>query len=217
MENIDPDKARQLLAWLEAEDEQRRAERIAAGELVEVPLFIVGGSESSARAQVEQAKADKLAELRAAGDQREVVFHRELVVTGVLRPGEAADPASVPTAPAFSSREDAAIRPPPRRRRPSARGVEVTRHCGRRVEAREEPPLIETHICVQIRQCQDDDDPGEIAEGYFSVDGSTVTVTNTSGGHVGSRAMLEGEDARVVAKRLLREKKPRRARTLTAR
>ena len=72
----------------------------------------------------------------------------------------------------------------------------------------EQPPLIETPICVQTRQCRDDDDPGEIVEGYFSVDGSTVTVTNKSGGHVGSRAMLEGEDARVVAKRLLREKTP---------
>ena len=40
-------------------------------------------------------------------------------------------------------------------------------------EAREEPqpPVIETYICVQIRQCQDDDDPGEIAEGWFSIDG----------------------------------------------
>ena len=49
------------------------------------------------------------------------------------------------------------------------------------MEAREEPPLIETYICVQIRQCRDDDDPGEIAEGWFSVDGSAVTVTNASG------------------------------------
>ena len=35
----------------------------------------------------------------------------------------------------------------------------------------------------------------------------TVTVTNANGKYVGSRAMLEGEDARVVAKQLLREKK----------
>jgi hypothetical protein len=35
-----------------------------------------------------------------------------------------------------------------------------------------------------------------------------VTVTDSKGRHVGSRAMLEGEDARVVAKQLLREKIP---------
>ena len=83
-------------------------------------------------------------------------------------------------------------------------------------DAEELPPLIETYVCVQIRRCQDDDDPGEVVEGYFSVDGSTVTVTNKSGGHVGSRAMREGEDARVVAKRLLREKRPLRTRALIA-
>ena len=70
-----------------------------------------------------------------------------------------------------------------------------------------QPPLIETYICVQIRQCQDDDDPGEIAEGWFSIDGKVLTVTDANGKYVGSRAMLEGEDARVVAKQLLREKK----------
>ena len=146
-----------------------------------------------------------MAELRAAGDQREVVFTVELVVTGVVRPGETADPASVPSAPAFSSREDVAIRPPTdaaRRRR-----THRTRSSRRR-PGKPQPPLIETYICVQIRQCQDDDDPGEIAEGWFSIDGKVLTVTDANGRHVGSRAMLEGEDARVVAKRLLREKTP---------
>ena len=199
MDDIDKREA-ELLARLEAEREQRLAEKIAAGEIVSVPLCIVAGSETEARARVEGAKADKLAELRAGGDQREVVFTVELVVTGVVRPGETADPASVPSAPAFSSREDVAIRPllpsPP--------------HAPDEVveEAREEPPLIETYICVQIRQCQDDDDPGEIAEGWFSIDATgQVTVTDVNGRHVGSRAMIAGEDARVVAKQLLRGKK----------
>jgi hypothetical protein len=191
----------ELLARLEAERETRIAEKIAAGEIVSVPLCIVAGSETEARAQAERAKADKLAELRAAGDEREVKFDVVLVVTGVVRPGETADPASVPSAPAFSSREDAAIRPllPP----PPVPPDEVVEE-----EAREEPPLIETYICVQIRQCQDDDDPGEIAEGWFSIDGKVLTVTDANGRHVGSRAMLEGENPRVVAKRLLREKTP---------
>ena len=187
----------ELLARLEAEREQRLAEKIAAGEIVRVPLCVVAGSESEVSARVEGAKADKLAELRAAGDQREVKFDVVLVVTGVLRPGEVPDPASVPSAPAFSSPEDAAIRPP----LPPPPQDEVVEE-----EAREEPPLIETYICVQIRQCQDDDDPGEVVEGYFSVDGSTVTVTNKSGGYVGSRAMLEGEDPKALAKQLLRAK-----------
>jgi hypothetical protein len=75
-------------------------------------------------------------------------------------------------------------------------------------EEKPQPPVIETYVCVQTRRCHDDDDPGEIAEGWFSIEGKTVTVTNKSGGYVGSRTMLEGEDARVVAKQLLREKNP---------
>ena len=86
----DIDKLDATLARLEAEREQRLAERIEAGEVVRVPLYIVAGSEAEARDQVEQAKADKLSELRAAGDQREVVFSVTLVKTGVRRHGEAA-------------------------------------------------------------------------------------------------------------------------------
>jgi hypothetical protein len=204
MGDIDTREA-ELLARLEAEREQRVAEKIAAGEIVSVPLYIVAGSESEARTKVEAAKAAKLAELHDGGDRREVVFATNVAITGVLRPGETADRASVPSAPAFSSREDAAIRPPMMSALPTPPpSDEVIEE-----EAREEPqpPVIETYICVQIRQCQDDDDPGEIAEGWFSIDGKVLTVTDANGRHIGSRALLKSEDARVVAKQLLRGKK----------
>jgi hypothetical protein len=213
--DTDPEREAALLARLEAEREQRVAEKIAAGEIVSVPLYIVAGSESEASARVEEAKADKLAELRAAGDQREVKFDVVLVVTGVVRPGETADRASVPSAPTFSSREDAAIRPPMMSALPTPPpSAEVIEE-----EAREEPqpPVIETYICVQIRQCQDDDDPGEIAEGWFSIEAGQVTVTDANGKYVGSRALLKSEDARVVAKQLLREKKVPESESFTRR
>jgi hypothetical protein len=203
-DNIDKREA-ELLARLEAEREQRLAEKIAAGEIVSVPLFIVGGSETSVRAQVEQAKADALAKLHDVGDQREVVFRVNTVVTGVVLHGEPRDPERAPSAPGFASGEDAPIRPPlpprPSTDETTSRETPVN-------NADELPPLIETYVCVQVGRCRDDDDPGEVVEGYFSVDGSTVTVTDAHGRHVGSRAMLEGENARVVAKRLLREKTP---------
>jgi hypothetical protein len=162
-DNIDQREA-ELLARLEAEREQRFAEKIAAGEIVSVPIMVVAGSEASARAQVEQAKADKLKELHDVGDQREVVFAVNVVITGVVQHGEARDPERAPTAPGFASGEDAPIRPPlPSPRSPAPPANEVVEE-----EAREEPPLVETPISVQIRACRDDDDPGEIAEGYFS-------------------------------------------------
>ena len=72
--SLPPEQIEAAIARIKAEKERRLAEKVEAGEIVSVPLFIVAGSESEARAKVEQAKADKLAELRAAGDQREVVF-----------------------------------------------------------------------------------------------------------------------------------------------
>jgi len=216
MEDIDKREA-ELLARLEAERETRIAEKIAAGEIVSVPLYIVAGSEASARAQEERAKADKLAELRATGDQREVVFSPvELVITGVVQHGEARDPERAPTAPAFSRDDAAAPRVGPRDFAPlpaasagAAAPTAVLTAADTGVEQEEpQPPLVETPICVQTRQCRNDDDPGEVVEGYFSVDGSTVTVTNASGGHVGSRAITAGEDPKTVARRLLREKTP---------
>jgi hypothetical protein len=155
-----------------------------------VPLCIVAGSESEASAKVEQAKADKLAELRAAGDQREVKFTVELIVTGVLRRGEAT--------------ETEPWKPRPRLPAPVAADEVVLEEA---VREEPQPPIIETYISVQTRACHDDDDAGEIAEGWFSIDAGQVTVTDANGKYVGSRAMLEGEDARVVAKQLLRGKK----------
>jgi hypothetical protein len=205
MDDIDKREA-ELLARLEAERESRLVEKIANGEIISVPLYVVAGSQTAARARVEQAKADKLAEMHAAGDQREVVFTGTVVVTGVVQHGEAADPvASVPSAPSFSPREDAAIRPP----LPTP-PVPIPIVTPPEEAALDQPqlPLLETYVCVQTRRCEDEDDPGEIAEGWFSIEGKVVTVTNKNGKFVGSRTMLKDEDARVVAKQLLREKAP---------
>jgi hypothetical protein len=188
--DIDHDKLDAALERLEAERERRLADRIEAGEVVSVPLCIVAGSESEASARVEEAKADKLAELRAAGDQREVKFTVELIVTGVLRPGEATETEPwkpTPSLPAPVAADEVALE--------------------EAVREEPQPPIIETYISVQTRACHDDDDAGEIAEGWFSIDAGQVTVTDANGKYVGSRAMLEGEDARVVAKQLLRGKK----------
>jgi hypothetical protein len=193
MDDIDHNKLDAALERLEAERERRLAEKIDAGEIIEVPLWVVAGSQAGACAQVEQAKADKLAELRAAGETREVVFEVTTVATGVCKHGEATETKPwKPTAPPFL----------PRPQRDEV--VDVVED-----EVREAPaPVIETYVQVQVRQCQDDDDPGQIAEGWYSIDNGQVIVTNATGKYVGSHALLKGEDARMVAKRLLREKAP---------
>jgi hypothetical protein len=104
MDDIDHNKLDAALERLEAERERRLAEKIDAGEIIEVPLWVVAGSQAGACAQVEQAKADKLAELRAAGETREVVFEVTTVATGVVKFGEATGPAWKPTAPPYLPR-----------------------------------------------------------------------------------------------------------------
>jgi hypothetical protein len=153
------DKLDATLARLEAEREQRLAERIEAGEVVIVPLHIVGGSESQARTKVEGAKADKLAELRAAGDQREVVFDVVFVATGVVKFGEATGEPRKPMSP-----------PSLPTRLPTAEqsAVDLRDEVVEKEEVQADPQsVIESYVQVQVRQCQDDGDPGEIAEGWF--------------------------------------------------
>jgi hypothetical protein len=201
--SLPPEQIEAAIARIKAEKERRLVEKVEAGEIVSVPLFVVAGSETEARTKVEQAKADKLAELRAAGDQREVVWDVTMIVTGVRKHGEAAGPAWVPTAPPFLPRperdevvEEEVVREEPGKKLPEN---------GKKVP---QPPVIETYVQVQVRQCHDDDDPGEIAEGWFSIDGKTLKLTDKNGRFVGSHVMLEGENARVVAKQLLRENAP---------
>ena len=120
IENIEAARAR-----LRALREQRLADKIAAGEIVSVPLFIVAGSETEARAQVESAKADALAKLHASGETREIIFDVTMAVTGVVRCGEATDPAAAPSAPSFSSGEMS--RGAPRMRRWNRKTIRKTR------------------------------------------------------------------------------------------
>jgi hypothetical protein len=197
MGDIDHDKLDAALERLEAERERRLAERIEAGEVVSVPLLMVAGSEAEARAQVEEAKAAALTELRATGDQRAVVFTVKLIVTGVVTHGEAGaktepwKPVSPPFLPSYEKVNEIKAR-------------EKLAHVDNTEEL---APVIETYIAVQVGRCQEDD-PGQIAEGWFSVDNGQVIVTNSTGKFVGSQTLLKGEDAKAVAKRLLREKTP---------
>jgi hypothetical protein len=87
----DPAKLRAVLEQLEIERQRRIDERVEKGEAVRVPPIVVGVPSS-----VAAEKARRLAELRAAGETREVIFGlkpddgsyaTEVIVTGVPRRG----------------------------------------------------------------------------------------------------------------------------------
>src|SRR5262249_45198252 len=86
------DKEALALEQLEAERERRIDEKVEKGGAIRVPLpvAVVGGPEEAA-AGGESARAAKLAELKAAGEKREIYFEEDdaisVIVTGVPRAG----------------------------------------------------------------------------------------------------------------------------------
>jgi len=60
------------------------------------------------------------------------------------------------------------------------------------------------YVRTIIRHGYDYGDPGEIAEGYYSVEAGALVLTDIDGVQVASRALL-GEDPATVARQLLRE------------
>jgi hypothetical protein len=191
MDDIDPAKLDAALERLQAEQSRRLQAKTEAGELVTVPLCVAVSTASKAPAAVEQAQTRKLVELRAAGEEREVRFDTWVVVSGVPARGEDIGeewkPAPRPdiAEPLLHEDEDSLRREEPR------------------------PPIVESYVWVQTRPCRDDgNDPGQIMEGWFSIDDGTVTVTDREGRHITSRAMIAGEAPAALARLLLREKQP---------
>src|SRR5437016_4187317 len=116
------DKEAQALEVLEAERERRLNEKLERGEAIRGPVVVVGAEES-----IDVARKHAVAQLRKAGEKREIVFpkyetnergeQREAfyaVITGVPRSGREPDdytppPSNEPPAPSIMSRRT----PPP--------------------------------------------------------------------------------------------------------
>jgi hypothetical protein len=144
---------------LEAERQRRFEERIAQGKAIRVPLCVVVEDPGQEAAEVESAEADKLAELRKAGETREVIFDEPMVIiTGVPRDADfGKDWAPLPPTKPYD-RHDADDEP---------RAPAITRPS----EAHEGEPYEGPHpIHVQLR-CSDPErgDPGQIVEGSFTI------------------------------------------------
>jgi hypothetical protein len=71
---------------LEAERQRRIEKKVASGSAVRVPLCVVVGDPEQVAAEIESARARKPAELRKAGETREIIFDEPMVInTGVPR------------------------------------------------------------------------------------------------------------------------------------
>jgi hypothetical protein len=181
---------------LEAEKQRRADEKIAKAEAVRVPLCVVIEDPGQVEAEIESARVNKLAELRKAGERREVIWDEPLVIiTGVPRNTDfGKDRAPLLPADPYD-RHDADDEPrAPAITRPSEEG---------------EPYEGPHQIHVQIRGSDPDKgDPGAIAEGSFTVSsGGIVRVMDDQGQLLGTHVLQPMEDPAGVARRILREKK----------
>jgi hypothetical protein len=180
LSEIPAEKLNDVLANLEAEKERRLQARIDAGELVSVQLFVVVSAASEIDAKTEEAKAQKLAELRSAGEKREVHWDVETIVTGVPRaPDTGWRKASIAephvAEPSSHDEEDAPL------------PLETA-----------QPSTESQYIYAQIR-------PDLINEGRFTVERGTVFVTDIHGVALANATLPPGQDPASVARRLLRE------------
>jgi hypothetical protein len=62
-------------------------------------------------------------------------------------------------------------------------------------------------VYTQVRPCRDND-PGQILEGWYSIDDGQLVLTDREGKYITSRSMIKGEDPAALARLLLREKQP---------
>jgi hypothetical protein len=176
---------------------------------------VCGGGEDAADV-LERAKASRIAELRAVGEKREVIFDPiSLMCTGVPRPGrddryvERYRERAKQSAEEIRQREKEAA---------AARGVDF--HEGSRSHEPEykPPPLpapppetpaeLEWRgVIVQVRGPDHErSDPGEIAEARYAVLNGVLYVEDAQGRRLGVQELTADEDAAAIARGIARKK-----------
>jgi hypothetical protein len=201
---------------LETEKQRRIDEKVEKGEAIREELYAVCAGVEDTADVLERAKASRIAELRAAGEKREIIFDPiDVICTGVPRPGrddkyierldrECAKPEEL------RQREKEAA---------AARGIDF--HEGSRShepeykpppmsKAPEEPPAENLEwrgVWVQIRGPDHErNDPGEIAEARYAVLNGSLYVEDAQGQRLGVQELGAGEDAAAVARGIARKK-----------
>jgi hypothetical protein len=87
-ENLNLSQADDLERRVLEERERRAKAKVERGEAVLEQIFVVVGGAEDADDAVVSAKAQRLSELRAAGETKEVIFtDPNVIITGVPRPG----------------------------------------------------------------------------------------------------------------------------------
>src|SRR5215813_10088577 len=153
---IDPERQKYAAALeqLEAEQKRRDDERVASGAAVRLPLYLVPHGDQDIAGATEEAKTRKLAELRASGDQRAVIFDEPFLIhTGVPRSADFRKRSCEPEAPSSPYIPDRYAK-----ERAEAAAARASRDDDGLMEP---PPPVEWHkFITTVRNPRGDDDPG---------------------------------------------------------
>jgi hypothetical protein len=198
---------------LEAEKRRRQDEKVASGAAVRVPLYVVVGGPEEADEQLELAKADKIAELRAAGETREIIFDNSpdggpsVIITGVPRSGR--DPKYIAALERGDYKAPVAERPPVTKSWPVVSGPVPTTPPPASASVEESAEPLAHRIWVQVAP-PTETDPGAVIEGSYTLtEGGVLRVYDADRNLLGTERLQPGADARAAARRVLREKKGR--------
>src|SRR5262245_34764075 len=194
----DPAKIAEALERLEQERERRIAAKVEAGQAIVVKLCAPATQDIAAR------KAHKLAELRSAGERREVIFNTLVFNTGVPRAGRDDDAATdnVPAAPK-ATKSDTSRAPFPNRYEHLAESL--PKSPPPRPAARV-PDMTEARPIKATIPPKDERDQGIVFFGSYTITGGQVHVADQDGRSLGSLPVGPNDDVELIARRLLKEK-----------
>jgi hypothetical protein len=181
--DIPPDKLEAALDQLGAERERRLQAQIDSGEIVSTPMTIVVARGEDG----EEVKARALANLpTTTPDGRAIHYDLLVVVTGVPRRDPDFGEPSVQTA------SSAGVTLSAPSKEPAGSGVSIA-------------PSQPTYVRVIIRNGDEDGDPGQIAEAWYTIEDGALVLRDADDKHITSRALLKDDDPALLAKSLLRE------------
>ena len=186
MDIDDHDKTLAALEQLEAERGRRLQDKIDSGEAVSIQTTVV----VEAREDTEDACERALSNLpTSTPDGRPIHHDLIVVVTGV--PRDAGFGNWVP--PQTASSKGTTDHPDEE----TTRSGEVSSPSS---------PSEPAYVRVTVRNGDEDDDPGQIVEAWYTIEDGLLVLRDSNDKHITSRALLKGEDPAMLAKILLRER-----------
>jgi hypothetical protein len=211
--DIKPSDVDQLEEQILAARKQRVDAKVESGQAVRAPITVVTADVDDADDALVSASADRIAELRISGERREIIFEPQQIFTGVPRP------ARDPKYSARLEKELAAQTVEQRQQQEAEAAAQVEAfHEGAKSHEPEPPPAplpkavavvppddLEWHgVVVQIT-APTAGSLGSVREGKYGVRDRVLYVLDDQGSHVATRPLGDGEDAKTVAKSLLRD------------